>query len=188
MKRNICSCNRKVKEKCYNTFVRPSLEYSSSVWDPFCKNKIDHLEKVQRRAARFVSNDYSQKSSVRAMLRDLEWTPLEERRAKNKMNFFYKAREGNICIPLNHLHLKTRSNRKDNIQYHIPSSRINTHLNSFYPNVIRRWNDLPADIQTSQSATVFDNKIKNATLRCSYHDWYYWAFLQHKAHNQATLL
>ena len=32
--RNFKDCNQKVKEKLYKTYVRPSMEYCSSVWDP----------------------------------------------------------------------------------------------------------------------------------------------------------
>jgi hypothetical protein len=38
--------------------VRPSIEYASAVWDPFNKNQISQLDSVQRRAARFVSNNF----------------------------------------------------------------------------------------------------------------------------------
>ena len=34
--------------------IRPHLEYACSVWDPHTKKNIQSIEKVQRRAARFV--------------------------------------------------------------------------------------------------------------------------------------
>ena len=39
----------------YKTRVRPQLEHYSPIWDPYEKGHILSLEKVQRRAARFVS-------------------------------------------------------------------------------------------------------------------------------------
>jgi len=38
---------------------------------------IQHLEKVQRRAARWVFNDYSTYSSVTDMLKQLSWPTLQ---------------------------------------------------------------------------------------------------------------
>ena len=35
--------------------MRPILEYGSSVWDPYYEGLIEDLEKVQKRAARFVT-------------------------------------------------------------------------------------------------------------------------------------
>ena len=43
-----------MKEAAYKGIVRPVLEYGSSVWDP----NTDELEKVQNRAARFVTRNY----------------------------------------------------------------------------------------------------------------------------------
>ena len=44
LRRNIHSC--------------PSIEYASSVWDPYTRNNIQQLEAIQRRAARFVYNNF----------------------------------------------------------------------------------------------------------------------------------
>jgi hypothetical protein len=46
-----------VKSAAYTSMVRPTMEYASSVWDPTNRKKIENLEKVQKRAARFVFNN-----------------------------------------------------------------------------------------------------------------------------------
>ena len=51
LKRNINISNKSIKEKAYVSLVRPTLEYASSVWDPYQQNDIHRLEMVQRRAA-----------------------------------------------------------------------------------------------------------------------------------------
>ena len=35
IQRNLRQCQRSVKSACYNTYVRPILEYASSVWSPY---------------------------------------------------------------------------------------------------------------------------------------------------------
>ena len=47
-----------VKESAYKGSVRPVLEYGSSVCDPQSILLQDELEKVQKRAARFVTGNY----------------------------------------------------------------------------------------------------------------------------------
>ena len=41
--------NKEVLLKAFIAFVRPLLDYCSSLWSPFSKYDIDKLEKVQRR-------------------------------------------------------------------------------------------------------------------------------------------
>ena len=60
------------------------MEYCSSVWDPYEKGDVATLDKVQRRAARFVKGDYQRESSVTQMICDLAWRGLEARRAVSR--------------------------------------------------------------------------------------------------------
>ena len=54
----------KTREKLYSTLVRPHLEYVVSVWDPRVTKQQQEIEKVQRRAARCVTNQHDSMSSV----------------------------------------------------------------------------------------------------------------------------
>ena len=69
------------------SLVRPILEYSSIVWDPYSKQTVNELEMVQRRAARFVVGNYSYHASPTAMIKELGWQSLVERRAKAVMMY-----------------------------------------------------------------------------------------------------
>ena len=70
-------CLKEVKETAYLTLVRPCLEYASSIWDPYQSYLISGIEKIQRRAARWIFSDYSRYSSVNNMLTQLQWSSLE---------------------------------------------------------------------------------------------------------------
>ena len=61
------------------------LEYASVVWSPFTQSNIDKIEKVQRKAARFVFNDYYRYSSITNM--PLKFAQLQSRIDLYKYSF-----------------------------------------------------------------------------------------------------
>jgi len=65
--RNLKCCPAHMKASCYKSLVVPIIEYGSTVWDPHLQKDINKVEKIQRRAARFVKNDYSWSTSVTSL-------------------------------------------------------------------------------------------------------------------------
>ena len=66
----------------------PNLKRLTVAWSPHTAKDVFAIESIQRRAARFVVNDYSRNSSVSAMLADLTWQSVEERRIINDLTMF----------------------------------------------------------------------------------------------------
>ena len=64
VRRNLRENSKSSKEKAYKMLVRPRVEYAASIWDPHTKDQTSSIEKIQRRAARVVSNDHRKTSSV----------------------------------------------------------------------------------------------------------------------------
>jgi hypothetical protein len=62
LRRNIKKAPQHTKAMAVNTLIRPKVEYNSAVWDPYTKENIDKIERVQRRAARYVYNNYDYSS------------------------------------------------------------------------------------------------------------------------------
>ena len=92
--------NQKVRETAYNTLIRPQLEYAAPVWNPYFKEKILHLEKVQRRAARWTTSSFFYRSSVTAIVNDLGWRTLEQRRTDARLCLFFQIVHGLVALPL----------------------------------------------------------------------------------------
>ena len=65
---------------------------------PYLIQDKDILDKVHRRRARFVYNDYRRDSSVTEMLESLGWDSLESRRCKSQINMMGKIVGGRVAI------------------------------------------------------------------------------------------
>ena len=84
---HLYDCSSKGKETAYKSLVGPRLEFCGSVWDPHTKLDKYALERIQRKAARFVTGNYKREASVTEMLHKLEWKTLEEKRAESRLVF-----------------------------------------------------------------------------------------------------
>ena len=113
LRRNMGSCPRKTKERCYTTLVRPTIEYSSTVWDPYSSKNIDKLEAIQRPVARFVNGNNSWYASPSHMIADLRWESLAERRAKAKVAMTCAIMNGLVDIPKTKFTESTCTNTRD---------------------------------------------------------------------------
>ena len=172
LKRNLKIQSSKVKEHAYKALVRPKLEYSSTVWDPHTKSQINQIEKVQRRAARFVSNRYNNTSSVTNMLEKLNWPSLEIRRTRSRLIMFYKIIHQVVAIsPPPHLLVTSDQRTRFNNPYTFKQIQTDkdTYKFSFYPRIVTQWNLLP--IQAHEAATVdaFKSMIPVSVLIPIYH-------------------
>ena len=73
-----------------HVYKRPILEYGSSVWDPHPDKLKKELEKVQNRAARFVTRNYDYETgSMTGILGQLKWESLKKRRKDNRLILLY---------------------------------------------------------------------------------------------------
>ena len=90
LSRNLNIRDTKIKEKAYQSPVRPTLEYACTTWDPYLKDDKHRIEMVQRRAARYVSYRFHYTSSVSSILEELKWPTLEERRRKQYLYWCIK--------------------------------------------------------------------------------------------------
>ena len=138
------------------------MEYGATVWDPCQKYNSDKIERVQRRAARFVKSRYSRYSSVSDMLDVLGWTPRSQRRQEARLILFYKIINGLAQVPFEGVLVEaykgTRS--KHNMKFRQIGHTTSQYGPSFFPKTISAWNGLA--LAEAPSLTVFrSNFIKN---------------------------
>ena len=92
--RNLKGSSRRAKELGYKSLVRPILEYATAVWDPYEECRARKIEKVQRKAARYVMGKFRKTDSVSEMLDILGWEKLEKRRKINRLGCIYRIIAG----------------------------------------------------------------------------------------------
>ena len=110
--RTLFSCPQNVKEAGNKGMMRPILEYGSSIWDPHPDKLQKKLEKVQNRAARFVTRNYVYETwSMTGILGQLKWESLKKRRKDNRLILLYKGLKGKARIYTDDLIPKTRRGR-----------------------------------------------------------------------------
>ena len=82
----------------YTTYIRPTVEYASPVWDPHTRRNTNKIKMVQRRCARYVTGNFDRTSSVTSMLNCLSWPTLEERRHQYRLAVMYRILHNQVDI------------------------------------------------------------------------------------------
>ena len=139
LRRNLYSCPQEVKEAAYKGLVHPVLDYGSSVWDPPGVVLQEELESVQKRAARFVTGNYSYETgSMIGILGQLKWESLKKRRKVNRLILLYKGLKGKVSVPTYDLIPKTRRCRNQHsMAFQTPIAHTDIYKGSFFPRIIR---------------------------------------------------
>ena len=150
----------------YYIYVQPHLDYCDSVFDG---NLTDYdrarLEKAQLRAARLIAGT-PRRTSSSALLQELGWCKLSERRQIHKIQLFHKLKF-HLMVPE---YIKTiipnpraiemdRSLRSTSYVLTQPHARTTSYATSFIPSTTRYWNELPADITKQLPFKTFTGKL-----------------------------
>ena len=178
LRRNIKTKDQALKEKAYNTIVRPTVEYCSTVWDPYYKTQADTIEKVQRRAARWVTGRFHNTSHASDMLQHLGWRDLNQRRVDSRLCMLYKIRHGLVDIPIGHFFKFQRNG----VNFQTIYARTKYYEFSFFPWTVTAWNELPSDTISAQNLDMFKQNIVNIhhvfpTKHCRWHSLLFFTLL-----------
>ena len=126
-------------------------------WDPYTASNIAKLKMVQRKAARFISNDWSYTSSPTTMLHNLNLQTLHQRRMEIKVKYIHKILHGHHET-LSFLVTRARTANLRLVPIH---ARVLTYEHSFVPSTISLWNKLPVHIVNETDFDKFSSNIYN---------------------------
>jgi hypothetical protein len=91
--------NFKVRRTLYITLVRSQMGYATQVWSPQTIGLIARLERVQRRASKYILDlPFLCESSYTQRLIDLVFLPLSYWHEYLDMLFFYQLNCGIMCL------------------------------------------------------------------------------------------
>ncbi|KAK3082452.1 hypothetical protein FSP39_012409 [Pinctada imbricata] len=157
--------SRKSLDKIYNTFILPTLEYASEVWDGCSEGDSYKLEKIHHQAARIVTG-LPLYTSIDSLYLETGWMSLKERREYKKLNLFYKihnrmAPDYILDILPHQIQGSTPYNlRRHDSDYRIPNYRLRSSTLSFLPSSITLWNSLNPDIRERPTLNQFKYSLK----------------------------
>ena len=164
IKCNLCKCNKEIKCMAYLCLVRPSLEYAASAWDPYLIKDITAIEKIQRRAARWVTSNYDWRNgiSITSTLADHKWPTLAQCRQMSRIGVFYQSIHQLIALRIPpHFNRTNRFTRHHHpLHFITPQTNTDNYKYSFFPRTICKWNNLPTSIIELPTLELFFNTLK----------------------------
>ena len=151
-------CNQSVRKALYLTMVRSQLAYGSQVWAPQTVSNIQTVERIQRRATKFIlSLPYQTDISYKERLQILDIIPLGHWHEYLDIVYIFKSlindSDSNILVKVSTR--ETRSARNGTF-LNVGKCRTVNYQNSYYTRAAKVWNTLPSHIRdTTKSIAPF---------------------------------
>ena len=151
------------KKSLYISLVRSQLAYCSQIWRPHLKKFIEALETVQRRATKYILNDYI--SDYKTRLSNLNMLPLMMVFEINDILFtvksFKHSPEHTHFNLNNFITLSSNSTRSSSHSKLTHSQSSSSKCHHFYFNRLPRlWNSLPS-IDITLSLPLIKTQLNN---------------------------
>ncbi|KAI8494401.1 hypothetical protein Bbelb_276270 [Branchiostoma belcheri] len=139
------------------------------VWDPHTPDKVSRMETVQRRAARYVYNNYRRTASVTEMLGNLVWKSLQHRRKMARLTTMFKVLHNTISVPhASCLVPAARCSRRTNhaLKLQTIASKNNYYRLSFFPRTIKEWKGQPSVAEAKGLGSIKDDDDEANFTNC----------------------
>ena len=169
----------RTRRTLYQAVVRPALGYATQVWCPQTVKLIEKLERIQRRATKYILGlPFLCAESYKERLLSTDLLPLCYWHELLDLVFFYKATHGLVTIspeslpPRIKLVRTTRSTVNPSVMSFRPRKcRTTTFQNSFFVRASRTWNILPEkfrleSVTLNQFKTLLLEYYERALARC----------------------
>ena len=156
-------CPQQTKEAAYRTLVRPLVEYSSAVWDPYTQDLILKKCKKEQHALCVATLHLAEEGCVSNMIKSLDWDSLANRCKIHRLTVFQQARQSHLSLPVETLlqPVQRHSRHLHANAYNIISTNKDCMKYSFFPRTIINWNSLPEPIINIASIPQFKQALIN---------------------------
>ena len=96
--RNLCGAPTRSKITTYFTLIFVGLECTAPIWDPYLREDINSIKRIQWQAAHWVKSQYSYTTNITSLLKDLRWTPLADRCTNQKLCLLHKIHTSSVNL------------------------------------------------------------------------------------------
>ena len=157
------------------TYVRPKLEYNSTVWSPYLKRDISKIESVQRTYTRLACLRCNIPfSGYQDRLKVFGIKSLHHRRLIIDLVLVFKIIKGFSDLRFNDFFEFVSSPyalRGNSLKIRSRTSILNTKItNEFFQRVVKMWNSLPNEIASATTTSQFKTKLDKHDLS-AYLSW-----------------
>ena len=164
---------QKQRRAFYLAIVRSQFEHCSQVWRPSSETQINKLERIQRRAVKWIlsGEDHSYNDTIEYLmrLRDLDLFPLRERFTISDLIVFFDIFRGQSCLELpsyiKYLSLEERSRLRPKIK---PPQNINSVENSQHLNRLRQSRNDSQSLKSEINAKAILSRQVSSTELCKF--------------------
>ena len=140
------------------------MEYAATTWAPFTDTETSKIEMVQRRATRFVPNDYRRTSSVTEIISTLGWDTLQKRRDLARLSMMCPIVHHLVDIPVEpYLTPSTSMTRGHDSRFFQIRTSNTTYQQSFFPRTVILWNQLPQTAVSQTMLEAYQNQLATHT-------------------------
>ena len=160
IKRNFPKIDKDDFTVLYKTYIRPHMEYCIQAWSPHLVKDIETLEKVQRRATKWVTGMKGKTYEQR--LRLLNITTLEKRRQRGDLIEVYKILTGKEDIDPSYFFQFASQElnlRGHHLKLYKKPCRLNVRKYFFTQRIVSLWNSLPNRVVTAPSVNSFKKRL-----------------------------
>ena len=165
---NMKGSPKDLKRLAYMSMVHSSLDNASSIWYSHQQNHKSLFEKTQIKTARWICNDFIQRSIATHIMDYFNLEPLEERRRMFRLVFLYRILHEQVAMPADELGLcrNLRTSRglvtRDKLnEPRCSTTEIQEHL---VARTILQWNRPFSLVTCADSAQIFSGRLMGEAL------------------------
>ena len=162
-----------IRRTLFLSLVKSKLSYASQIWSPTHNSQpSERIERVQRRATKWILRARSCEMSYKQRLLKLELLPTSYNIEIKNLVFFFKALYGyvhlniNIRVPLFNMDVHTWLSQASGVMLQTPLCRTATFQSSYFNRIVKPWNSVCQDVNpdTFSSPISFKNVLKRRYL------------------------